>query len=58
MSLRCFSATSGNLAATANLVRDAKMMSEMENIKVDTDLFAEVLSSYGIDERNNPFTAD
>ena len=55
MSLRCFSATSGNLAATANLVRDARMMSEMEDMKVDTDLFAEVLSSYGIDERNNAF---
>lgn len=53
--LRCFGATSGNLAATANLVCDAYIMSEMESKKVDLVIFADVLRSYGIDDQFNSF---
>lgn len=52
---RFFSATSGNLAATADLVSDAYVMSEMKSMTIDVDLFARVLKSYGVDENNNPF---
>jgi len=55
MALRCFGATNGNFAVTANLVRDTWLMSEMDNKKVDIQLFADVLSSYGIDDQDNAF---
>ena len=55
MALRCFSATSGNLATTANLVCDAFVMSDMENKKVDIELFANVLRSYGFGDDCNAF---
>lgn len=55
VTIRFFSATSGNLATTVNLVSDAFMMSEMENREVDLNLFACVLESYGVDSSFNPF---
>ena len=55
MALRVFSATSGNLRATANLVRDAYMMLDMENRPANIQLFADVVSSYGVEEEYNSF---
>lgn len=55
MALRCFAATNGNLSLTAELISEAFMMSEMEDIKVDIELFANVLRSYGVDDEFNSF---
>ncbi|HTF21005.1 MAG TPA: hypothetical protein VK658_23180, partial [Chryseolinea sp.] len=53
MTFRCFSATSGNLASTAALIRDAFMMSKMEGKDVDIKLFADVVRSYGVRDDHN-----
>ncbi|WP_053980718.1 ATP-binding protein [Marinagarivorans algicola] len=53
--LRFFSATSGNLRATANLICDAYMASKMKNKSVDRDLFASVLKDYGVHDDFNSF---
>lgn len=53
--LRFFSATSGNLRATANLICDAYMLSKMKNKSVDRDLFASVVRDYGAHDDFNPF---
>lgn len=55
MALRVFSATSGNLRATSNLVRDAYVMLDMENRPANIQLFADVLSNYGVEEKYNSF---
>jgi len=55
MTLRCFSATNGNLAATSDLVCDAFMMSKMENKKINIGLFADVARNYGVHDDYNPF---
>lgn len=55
VTLRFFSATSGNLAMTADLISEAFMMSEMESKEVNVDLFACVLESYGVDSSINSF---
>ncbi|MDO8909524.1 MAG: TniB family NTP-binding protein [Pseudohongiella sp.] len=54
-SLRFFGATSGNLAATVNLISDAYIMWQMKNKKVDIKLFADVVSSYGTSDSENSF---
>lgn len=53
--LRFFSATSGNLRATANLICDAYMLSNMKNKSIDRDLFACVVREYGAPDDFNPF---
>lgn len=53
--LRCFAATSGNLAATANLVCDAFILSDMEGKKIDIQLFANVVRRYGVEDDFNAF---
>lgn len=53
--LRCFAATSGNLSATANLICDAFMLSDMEGREINEDLFAEVVSRYGVEDHSNAF---
>ncbi|WP_108126756.1 TniB family NTP-binding protein [Saccharospirillum mangrovi] len=58
ISLRIFCATSGNLRATANLFRDALIMSEMKNISVDLNLLSEVMELYGVPPEENPFLLD
>ncbi len=55
MTLRCFSATNGNLAATSDLVCDAFIMSKMENKKINIGLFADVVRNYGVHDDYNPF---
>lgn len=52
---RIFAATSGNLSSTASLIADAHMLSEMEDKRVDLNLFADVIRSYGFDDSVNPF---
>jgi hypothetical protein len=53
--LRIFAVTEGNLRATSNLLADAYIMSKMENKKLDLELLARVVSSYGLDDSHNPF---
>jgi hypothetical protein len=53
--LRCFAATSGNLSATADLVCDAFMLSEMESKKIDINLFSDVVRRYGVEDIYNAF---
>lgn len=53
--LRCFSATNGNLSATSNLIFDAFILSDMENKKVDLQLFENVVRSYGVEDEYNSF---
>ncbi len=52
---RVFAATRGNLSATASLIGDVYMLSEMEDKAIDLSLFAEVVRSYGLDDSVNPF---
>lgn len=52
---RIFSATSGNLSATAGLIADVYMLSCMEGRPIDLKLFAAVMRGYGVDDGNNPF---
>lgn len=53
--LRCFSATNGNLSATANLVCDAYILSDMEGKKIEHQLFADVVRRYGVEDDSNAF---
>lgn len=55
MTFRIFSATSGNLSATAELVCDAFILSKENGRKIDINLFADVLRSYGIHDEYNSF---
>lgn len=55
IALRCFSATNGNLALTVNLVRDAYLLADMEGKRADIQLFADVVSSYGVEDHANAF---
>lgn len=55
LTLRFFSFTSGNLRATANLVRDACMLSTMRQTKIDVSVFSDVVKAYGVSDGINPF---
>lgn len=52
---RMFSATSGNLATTADLIGDAHMRSVMEGKSLDLQIFADVMTGYGVADSENPF---
>ena len=52
---RIFAATNGNLSATVNLISDVYMLSRMEKKPINLNLFSDVLSSYGVDDRENSF---
>jgi hypothetical protein len=52
---RIFAATNGNLSATAELIGDAYMLSKMKDAAVDFQIFADVMSSYGVADNENPF---
>lgn len=52
---RFFAATNGNLSTTSNLIRDAYMLSIMDNKPINLQLFADVMESYGVSENINPF---
>lgn len=53
--LRCFSATNGNVSSTSNLIFDAFILSDMENKKVDLQIFADVVRNYGVEDDYNSF---
>tara|TARA_R110001599_G_scaffold353151_2_gene590443 strand:+ start:2654 stop:3655 length:1002 start_codon:yes stop_codon:yes gene_type:complete len=55
MALRIFSFTSGNLRDTVDLVRDAYIYSQMNDSKINRNLFAEVLKTYGVPDNFNMF---
>jgi hypothetical protein len=52
---RMFSATSGNLSTTAELIGDAYILSSMEGKSLDLQTFADVMSGYGVADSENPF---
>lgn len=52
---RIFTATSGNLSMTVNLIRDVYMLSDMEGKPKDLQLFADVMRGYGVADSINPF---
>jgi Bacterial TniB protein len=53
--LRMFAATSGNLRATSNLVRDSYALSIIDNKDIDLSLLSETIKNYGVPDDRNPF---
>ncbi|HSC76490.1 MAG TPA: TniB family NTP-binding protein [Pseudomonadales bacterium] len=52
---RMFSATSGNLSTTVELISDAYVRSRMKEKSIDIQTFADVMSGYGAGDSENPF---
>lgn len=52
---RFFSVTEGNLSLTVRLISDAYILSSLEKKDINIELFAFVMSTYGVSDEDNPF---
>jgi nucleoside-triphosphatase THEP1 len=55
VAFRCFSATNGNMGLTADLVRNAYIISDMQKKPFSIQSLAEAIKEYGLPNGHNPF---